>query len=520
MNRNILLGVAGLILALNGCTMAPKYTRPAAPVPAQWPVGVAYDAGATPTNAVSAPGLGWDQFFSDDKLRQLISRSLQNNRDLRVAVLNVERARALYRIQRNELLPAASVAAGGGRQRVPADLTASGHRETLEQWSIDFGVFAWEPDFFGRIRSLKDRALQEYLATEQASRSTQILLISSVANTYLALAADQENLRLSETTLVAQQDSLDLVKRRFDLGLTPELDVFRARAQVETARGDVARFRQLVAQDQNALNLLAGEPVPPELLPSRQDEVPPAREIAAGVPSDVLLRRPDVRQAEHLLQAAYADIGAARAAFFPRISLTATLGTASADLSGLFKSGSGTWSYAPQIVMPIFDTRTWAALRTTKVQRELALTQYEGAIQTAFREVADALAVRGTVDQQVQAQTALVEAVAETYRLSNFRYETGLDDYLSVLDAQRSLYLAQQGLVSLRRAKLANQVQLYAVLGGGWGPEPETEAGRLASVRLPGQPAIGSQDLGAREERKTTQCVFIRQRRFSPASVS
>lgn len=482
MNKYLLLSVTGLAFAMAGCTMAPRYSRPAAPVPSQWPTGVAYGEAATDPTNPPAPSLAWEEFFSDAQLRQLIALSLRNNRDLRAAVLNVERARALYRIQRNELLPAASAAAAGGRQRVPADLSSSGHRETLEQWNVDFGVFAWEPDFFGRIRSLKDRALQEYLATEQASRSAQILLISSVANVYLALAADQESLKLSQTTLSAQQDSYDLVKRRFDLGLTPELDVFRARTQVESARGDVARFQQLVAQDQNSLNLLAGQPVPSDFLPTGQSDVPPAREIGAGLPSEILLRRPDVLQAEHLLQAAYADIGAARAAFFPRISLTATLGTASADLSGLFKSGSGTWSYAPQIVMPIFDTRTWAALRTTKVQRELALNQYEGAIQSAFREVADALAVRGTVDEQVQAQTALVEAVSETYRLSNFRYETGLDDYLNVLDAQRSLYTAQQGLVSLRRAKLANQVQLYAVLGGGWEPQHETSDTTLAAA--------------------------------------
>ena len=262
-----------------------------------------------------------------------------------------------------------------------------------------------------------------------------------------------------------QQDAYDLVKRRYDLGLVPELDLYRAQTQVDAARGDVARFTQLVAQDENALNLLVGSPAPGELLPTELSGVTPPKEISPGLSSEVLLRRPDVLQAENLLKAANADIGAARAAFFPRISLTAAIGTASSDLSGLFKSGSGAWSYAPQIVMPIFDARTWSAHKAAKVQREIAVTQYEKAIQNAFREVADALAVRGTVDQQVAAQQSLVNAVAETYRLSNSRYDKGIDSYLSVLDAQRSLFAAQQGLVSLRLAKLANQVQALRRVG-------------------------------------------------------
>jgi multidrug efflux system outer membrane protein len=245
------------------------------------------------------------------------------------------------------------------------------------------------------------------------------------------------------------------------------MDVHRAQTQVDVARGDVARFTQLVAQDENALNLLAGSPVPGGLLPAKLANVTPPTEISAGLSSEVLLHRPDVLQTENLLKAANADIGAARAAFFPRISLTAAIGMASSDLSRLFKSGSGAWSYAPQIVMPIFDARTWSAHRAAEVQREIAVTQYEKAIQTAFREVASALAVRGTVGEQVAAQQSLVQAVADTYRLSNSRYDKGIDSYLSVLDAQRSLYAAQQGLVSLRLAKLANDVQLYAVLGGG-----------------------------------------------------
>jgi multidrug efflux system outer membrane protein len=457
----------GTAIVPAGCTLAPKYARPNAPVPTEWPAGPAYENTRTTTNAPQAPDLQWREFFADEKLQKLIEAALNNNRDLRLAVLNVERARAMYGIQRATLLPAVDVVASGSGQRVPADLSSSGTRQTVEQYSVNLGVFSWEPDFFGRIRSFRDRALEEYLATEQARRGAQILLVSSVANTYLVLAADRESLTLAQTILATQQDVYHLVKQRYDRGLTPELDLYRAQTQVDAARGDVARFTQLVAQDESALTLLLGAPAPGELLPADLSGVTPPQGVSPGVSSEVLLRRPDVLQAESLLRAAYADLGAARAAFFPRISLTAAVGTASSELSGLFGSDSGTWSYAPQVALPIFDARTWAALRVTKVQRELAVTQYERAIQNAFREVADALAARGTVDQQVSAQESLVNAVTATYRLSKTRYDKGIDSYFSVLDAQRSLYPAQQGLVALHLAQLASQVRLYAVLGGG-----------------------------------------------------
>ena len=315
--------------------------------------------------------------------------------------------------------------------------------------------------------------MQEYLATEQARRSAQLLLVSSVATAYLSLAADRESLHLAETTLTSQQGAYRLIKRRYDIGLVTELDLYRAQTQVDTARGDVAAFSQRVAQDENALNLLAGSPVPDDLLPTQLANVIPPQDLQAGVSSEVLLRRPDVAQAENMLKASNADIGAARAAFFPRISLTAAFGTASGELSGLFKAGSGTWNYAPQVVVPIFDARTWSAFKAAKAQQKIAVTQYEKAIQSAFREVADALAVRGTVDEQMAAQQALVDAVAATHRLSTSRYDKGIDSYLSVLDAQRSLYGAQQGLVSLRLAKIASPVRLYAVLGGGAQPEAQ-----------------------------------------------
>lgn len=480
MNRKLLLALAGIALVAAGCTMAPKYTRPAAPVPAQWPTGAAYEQNRAATNTSGAMDLRWQEFITDGKLRRAIGMALTNNLDLRIASLNVERARAMYGIQRASLLPTINATASASKQRIPAAVAGFSGPLTLEQYEVNLGVAAWEIDFFGRIRSFKDRALQEYLGTEQARCGAQIMLVSSVASAWWTLAADRESLSLAGTTLTAQQGAYRLIQRRYELGLAPELDLYRAQTQVDSARADVARFTQLVALDENALNLLIGATAPSDVLPPELATTTPPKEISAGVSSEVLLRRPDVLQSENLLKAANADIGAARAAFFPRISLTAAMGTASGELSGLFKSGSEAWSYAPQLVMPVFDARTWSAHRAAKVQREIAVTQYEKTIQNAFREVADALAVSGTVDRQVAAQESLVHAVAETYRLSNSRYDKGIDSYLSVLDAQRSLYAGQQGLVSLRLARLVNQVRVYAVLGGGW--ENTAEPAKSASA--------------------------------------
>jgi outer membrane protein, multidrug efflux system len=359
--------------------------------------------------------------------------------------------------------------ANGSKQRTPADLTSSGEVEYPEKYDVSLGLFAWEIDFFGRIRSLKDNALESFLATEQARRSTQILLVSAVADAYLALAADRENLALSQTTFDAQRASYKLINRRVEVGLSSELDLNQARTQVAVARRNIARYTLLVAKDVNALRLLVGslEQIPPEILPDDLASVRPPQIIYAGISSDVLLMRPDILQAENLLKAANANIGVARAALFPRISLTTTLGTASSDLSGLFDSGSGTWLFAPQIAMPVFDARLWSAVDAAKAENEIALVQYEKAVQTAFREVADALAVQGTIDERLAAQQTLVDAVSETYRLSDMRYNKGIDNYLSVLDAQRSLFSAQQELVMLKLEKTSNQVRLYAVLGGG-----------------------------------------------------
>ena len=466
-NRRLLVLVTIIALLLSGCSLAPKYSRPTAPIPDEWPQGPAYKKAENIDDKTRVSDLKWEDFFVDSQLQKVINLALENNRDLRLAALNVERAQALYGIQKAKLFPAVNAAAAGGRRRRSTDLLAPGESPIVEQYGVNLGITAWEADFFGRIRSLKDQALEAYLATDEARRGAQIALVAEVAKVYLALAADRENLLLAQSTLTTQQDAYGLVKKRFDVGIAAEIDLWRAQVPVETARRNVAIYTQRVAQGKNALTLLAGNPVPDSLLPIDLSHVLPLRELSPNLTSSVLLQRPDILAAEHQLRGAYAFIGAARAAFFPRISLTTTFGTASNELSGLFSSGTKTWNFTPQIAMPIFDARTWAAYRVSKADQKISVTRYEKTIQTAFREVADALAVQGTVDQQVSAQQSLVKAVAETYRLADRRYNQGLDSYLGVLDAQRSLFSAQQVLVLLHLSKFTSQVQLYAVLGGG-----------------------------------------------------
>jgi multidrug efflux system outer membrane protein len=461
MNR--IAAILLLICLLAGCTMAPKYTRPEAPVPSNWPEGPAYKK----TEGPAAAGIKWQDFIRSDQVRKVIELALANNRDLRLAVLNIEKARATYRVQRDQLLPSIDGSGAFTKERVPGILSGAGHPVTTKYYNLSVGITSWEIDFFGRIRSLKDQALELYLATEEAKRSVQIALIADVANACLTLAADRENLRLARSTLESQQETYSMIKRRYDVGASSELDLRQAQSRVEAARVDTAKYIGVVAVDENALNLLAGTRVAAELLPDGLDNISVLRDFSAGLPSEALLGRPDIMQAEHNLKAANANIGAARAAFFPKITLTTSIGTTSDELSGLFKAPAETWSFIPRVVVPIFDARTWAAYDVVKAEREIARTQYEKTIQAAFREVSDTLARRGTIDDQFKAQQDLVNALAESYRLSNLRYTRGVDSYLTVLDSQRSLYASQQALIAVRLARLSNLVNLYKVLGGG-----------------------------------------------------
>lgn len=444
-------------LVLSGCsTLEPRSTEVAPAIPSQWPVA------ATAGAPADVADIGWRDFFVDPRLQAVITQSLENNRDLRVAVLNVERARAQYRIQRADRVPAVGVQGQMTRSGGDAPVT--------EQFSANLGVVEFELDLFGRVRNLSQAALQQYFAEAANRRSAQLSLVAEVANAWLTLGADSEQLRIAQATLATYEDSLRLTEARRQLGGASALELSQTRTLVETARTDVARFAGQVAQDRNALVLLAGGPIDASLLPQAEvTDVASVRPLPAGVPGDVLLRRPDVMAAEHVLLSANANIGAARAAFFPSISLTGNIGSASSELSGLFDSGTRVWSFIPKLNLPIFQGgKLRANLGMATADRDIALAQYEKAIQSGFREAADALALNESLDAQLSSQQALVAAAEQAQRLSQARYDAGLDSFLTLLDARRTAYTARQSLVSTQLAQQSNQVALYKVLGGGW----------------------------------------------------
>ncbi len=456
---------------LAGCGLAPEYQRPEIPVADTW------QAAAMPENTapaaagtVQAADTGWRIFFTDAQLQKLIETALANNRDLRVAALNISRARGMYQIQRADLLPSVEAAGQSSNQGTPAGLSGTGRATVSRTQTVSVGLASYELDFFGRIQSLKDQALEEYLATEEAFRSAQIALVAEVAQAWLNLITDRDLQTVSLATLESQRASHEMIRRRYEAGISSELDLRQAQTSVDTARVNAIRYSGQVEQDINALTLLVGAPVTPDLLPPKTlDDLPPWKEIPVGLPSAVLLQRPDILQAEHLLKAANANIGAARANFFPRITLSASYGTGSSELTNLFAGGTGIWNFIPAVTLPLFEGgRNVARLRVSEADRSIAVANYEKAIQTAFREVADALVLRTSLRDQYTAQLSLAEATAEAYRLSRERYARGVDSYLTVLDSQRSMYTAQLDLISIRSNRELNQIQLYRVLGGGW----------------------------------------------------
>lgn len=468
MNKCSFLAVA-LATALigSGCaTLQPAVPAPEAQVAADWPIpataaGLPVVDARTGTSVETIAAMGWRQFFTDPKLQALIERGLRNNRDLRVAVLNVERARNEYRIQRADRVPAVNGSVSG--ERTGGDVPAS------EVYTAGVGL-SFELDLFGRVRSLSDAALQRFLAQTETQQAVQLSLMGEIANAYVTLGADQDRLALSQATLTTYQTALHLAEKRHSIGVISGLDLAQIRTQLEAARSDVGRLAGVVAQDRNAINLLVGEPVNDADLPSALGEgVALLRPIPEGLPSDVLLGRPDIRAAENQLLAANANIGAARAAFFPTISLTGFAGSSSTDLSNLFGGGTNIWSFAPRITLPIFQGgKLRANLGVATADRDIALARYEKSIQSGFREAADALALSTTLRQQEQAQQALVQAATQADTLSEARYRAGADSYLVRLEAQRTLYQARQGLISVRAAEQANRVNLYRALGGGW----------------------------------------------------
>lgn len=457
--------ILGYGALLGGCTMVPKYSRPSAPVSTNWTaVSV---AGNTTTN--SAADVDWRDFFADARLKDLISRSLRNNRDLRIAALNVEQTRAQYRIQRAGLFPGIQGDAKVVRQKTSAAVSEVSRGFDYTTYEVDIGA-TYELDLFGRVRSLKKEALERYFSTQEAQKSVQIALISQVASEYLRLVQIQEAKAIAEQTFEAVQSSYNLNKRSFEAGASSELDLRTAEAQIQAARVNVSNLAQLAAQSKNALVLLIGEPLPdnlPQGQPLHQQNL--LADLPVGIPSEVLVRRPDILAAEHVLKAANADIGAVRATFFPRIVLTGSGGTASAKLTDLFTGPSVTWSFSPQITFPIFNFgANKAQLDVSKIQKRIEIANYEKAIQTAFREVADALAIRSMLDEKLNAQVLLLDAQQKRYDLTNARYRQGVDSYLAVLLAQQDLYAAQQNLLQFQADRILNAVTLYRSLGGGW----------------------------------------------------
>ena len=450
-----------IALSVSGCSMLePRLPQADAGTPVSWPLPA---SGITASaDAPAAADIGWRDFFADARLEQVIAQALANNRDLRVALLNVERAQAQYRIVRADRVPGLGVT--GQMERIGGDVPTS------EQYSVNLGVSAFELDLFGRVRNLSQSALQGYLATEQNQRAVQLALVAQVAGSWLALGADQQSLAIARDTLATYEESLALAQRMFDLGATSALQLNQTRTLVETARADVARYTGQVAQGISALNLLVGQNVGASLLPTQLDVATSGLSaLPAGMDSKVLLRRPDIMAAEYALRGANANIGAARAAFFPSIRLTGGIGSASGDLSGLFESGTKVWSFVPQINIPIFQGgKLRANLGMATADRDIALAQYEKAIQNGFREVSDALVLSQTLATQRQAMEDLVAAAQKAHDLSQARYDAGMDSFLILLDARRSLYSARQALVQVQLAEQANRVTLYKVLGGGW----------------------------------------------------
>lgn len=485
MRTSICVSVALLVLT-SGCSLQPEYARPETPVAAAYPTGPAYVANPAAGSAAPAGDIGWHDFLADPRLQRLVEIALRNNRDLRVAVLNVEQVQAQFRIQSAALFPQASAFVDRSRSRTPADLSASGNASNVGSYSVGVSV-GWEIDFFGRLRSLKAAALEQYLASIQGRKAAEILLVSQVADQYLTILVYDELLEVTQRTLETARASYDIVKLQFDTGAGTELDLRQAETVVEQAQANRAAQLRLRAQAENGLVLLLGQAQPPAMATAvRLGEQPILADIPAGLPSELLTRRPDVLQAEALLRSANADIGAARAAFFPSITLTGSAGTASAALSGLFKAGSAAWAWGPSLLTPIFDAgANRANLDVALLRRDIGIAQYEKAIQTAFREVADGLAARGTFDDEVASLERYTTAQRRRLELAQLVYKNGAASYLDVLTAQTDLYDAETVLVSARLQRLTNLVDLYRALGGGWlehtGDEPR--AGDATAAR-------------------------------------
>ena len=450
---------------LSGCTLAPQYQRPDAPIASEYPVPAEMQEQSS--SGITADS-GWREFFEDPRLQALIASALEHNRDLRTAALRIEEARAQYNIVAADVLPNVSASTSAARQRTSAATSPLGVSTVGTSYQVGVSVTAFELDFFGRVRSLNEAALSQYLATEEAQRAAHISLVAEVAKAYLTERALAEQQDLAQRTLESRETAYNLARQRFEVGASSALDLRQNEVLVQTARASLAALVRQRQQVLNQLTLLTGRPLTALPEPRSLVEQDIVAELPVGLPSELIARRPDIRASERRLMASNANIGAARAAFFPRISLTAGVGSASTELSGLFEDGTRTWSFVPQLVLPIFDAgRNRANLSLAEVRKNIAVAEYERSIQIAFREVADALVARSTIDDQIEAQRDIVEAQAERLRLADLRYQGGVSSSLEVLDAQRELFSAQQTLVQTRLLRLTNAVDLYRALGGG-----------------------------------------------------
>ena len=463
----VALCVLTCVLAVAGCSLAPPHQAPPLPVAAAYPADTGESSGLASAGRL-APEIAWRDYFADPQLKALIAQALAHNRDLRTAVLRVAEAQAAYGIQRADQFPTIAAGIDGSRARVPGDLSPTGRALTSDQYQIVVGLAAWELDFWGRVRNLKDAALETYLATDEARRAFAVSLVGEVAVGYLALRELDERIALARQTIASREESLRIFKRRFEVGAIAKMDLVQVEVLLQQAQTLAAQLEQGRAVQAHALTLLVGSPLPPLPENTGLGDDALARELRVGLPSDLLLQRPDIVAAEHQLRAAQANIGAARAAFFPRITLTGSAGTASAELNGLFDSGSRAWNFMPSLSLPIFDAgRNRANLDLAEVRRDLAVTNYEKTVQAAFRDVSDALSARHWLTEQVRIAQATLAAQTERARLSQLRYDNGSAPYFEVLDAQRELLTAEQQLVQTRRALLSSRVSLYAALGGG-----------------------------------------------------
>ncbi|NTU54076.1 MAG: efflux transporter outer membrane subunit [Chlorobiaceae bacterium] len=465
MNRKLLLPLCLAATTLSACSFAPRYDPPPAPVSAGWPAA----SGEVGQPGAAAPG--WREMFRSPRLQQLIWAALENNRDLRIATLNIEVARNTYRIRRADLLPSLDASGSFTRQRLSESTSGTGKAEITSTAVAGIGTTAYEVDLFGKVRNLRSRAMNQYLATEEGRKAAQTMLVAEVANAWLTFLADTELLELTEKTLVSRQVAHELIRRSFELGSRSRLDVAQSAMLVEATKANRAQYQRQVEQDRNALTLLVGREIDPAWLePLKLAEVEVMERLPAGIPAVVLLERPDIRQAEYALKAEYANIGAARAAFFPAITLTGSAGYASTSMSDLFASSSGgAWSFIPQITIPIFQGgRLHSNLRLAENNRDIALAGYEKAIQSAFREVADALVARATWAGQLEAQRALVRENEQAATITKARYASGVDSHFALLDAERSLFEAQQNEILVHQQSQANLIDLYKALGGGW----------------------------------------------------